>query len=82
MDLPQTQVKPREIGFFVDNLERLLIKWKYFGKISEPSGSKGLANMGGFIKIYAIQCIYNGHSSFSRKLNFQQLKITFCYGNF
>ncbi len=26
MDSPVTQVKPNEIGFFVDNLKRLLIK--------------------------------------------------------
>ncbi len=28
MDLGLTQVKPREIGVFVDNLKRLLIKWE------------------------------------------------------
>ncbi|SDQ80872.1 hypothetical protein SAMN05216294_2683 [Flagellimonas zhangzhouensis] len=28
MDSPVTQVKPREIELFVDNLKRLLIKWE------------------------------------------------------
>ncbi len=51
MDLPQTQVKPREIGFFVDNLKRLLIKSNQKWDFCEPSVNKGLAKMGVFIKI-------------------------------
>lgn len=51
MDLPLTQVKPREIGLFVNNLKRLLIKSKKNRAICKPSHSKGLAKMGSFIKI-------------------------------
>ncbi len=51
MDLPLTQVKPREIGVFVNNLKRLLIKWKENGLICQPSNGRGLEKMCVFFKI-------------------------------
>lgn len=51
MDLLLTQVKPREIGLFVNNLKGLLIKSKKNGVICKPSDSKGLAKISSFIKI-------------------------------
>ncbi|AEM71958.1 hypothetical protein Murru_2936 [Allomuricauda ruestringensis DSM 13258] len=51
MDLPVTQVKPREIGVFVDNLKRLLIKSEKNDNFSQPNRSKALAKMCFFIKI-------------------------------
>ncbi len=45
MDLPLTQVKPREIGDFVDNLKRLLIKSEKNDKFSQPNHSKALAKV-------------------------------------
>lgn len=51
MDLPLTQVKPREIGVFVNNLKRLLIKWKKNRSICQPSNSKGLAKIGLLIQV-------------------------------
>lgn len=51
MDLRLTQVKPREIGFFVDNLKRLLIKWEKNDKFSQPNHSKGLAQVGVIFQI-------------------------------
>lgn len=51
MDLLLTQVKPREIGLFVNNLKRLLIKSKKKSTNCKPSHSKGLAKACSFIKI-------------------------------
>ncbi len=45
MDLPLTQVKPREIGVFVDNLKRLLIKSEKNDNFSQPNHSKALAKV-------------------------------------
>ncbi len=66
MDLPQTQVKPREIGLFVNNLKRLLIKSKKNEGFCEPSVNKGLAKVGVFIQIKPIQDFLNFHFPFSR----------------
>ena len=54
MDLLLTQVKPREIGVFVNNLKRLLIKSEKNDMFSQPNHSKGLAKVGIFIQIKAI----------------------------
>jgi hypothetical protein len=51
MDLGLTQVKPREIGVFVDNLKRLLIKWEKNDNFSQPNHSKALAKMRLFFQI-------------------------------
>ncbi len=51
MDSPVTQVKPREIGFFVDNLKRLLIKSEKNDIFLQPTHSKALEKMGIIFKI-------------------------------
>jgi hypothetical protein len=51
MDLPLTQVKQREIGVFVDNLKRLLIKSEKNDNFSQPNHSKALAKMYLFFQI-------------------------------
>ena len=51
MDLRPTQAKPREIGVFVDNLKRLLIKSEKNDKFSQPNHSKALAKMSLFFQI-------------------------------
>lgn len=54
MDLPLTQVKPREIELFVDNLKRLLIKWEKNDNFSQPNHSKALAKIGFFFQIQSV----------------------------
>lgn len=66
MDLPQTQVKPREIRLFVNNLKRLLIKSKKNRGFCEPSVNKGLAKMSIFVQVKPIQYFLYFHSPFSR----------------
>ena len=68
MDLGLTQVKPREIGVFVDNLKRLLIKWEKNDNFSQPNHSKALAKMCLFFQIEPIQNFVYLHSSFAGKL--------------
>ena len=68
MDLGLTQVKPREIGVFVDNLKRLLIKWEKNDNFSQPNHSKALAKMGFFFQIQSVQNLVDLHFSFTGKL--------------
>ncbi len=48
MDLPSKQVKPREIGIFVDNFKRLLIKPPFLSAFCEASNTATLEDTGIF----------------------------------